>query len=179
MKTLFFVLCLFLSVEGALSQETGKLYTTLSDLLNETSSSTLNVIKEKRNKKQLFMSGGGDFKIYNGDKELDKEIKKKTFAIEIDDTLYINCIGLKFKKRPIGAWFAPGLICKGKVYFTSRVFYEVDDSEKKLKLDRVDSKKMEELLQRYPELLERYQKEAFKEHIEIVGKYLQAIKQQE
>lgn len=29
------------------------------------------------------------------------------------------------------------------------------------------------------ELLERYQKEAFKEHIEIVGKYLQAIKQQE
>lgn len=43
------------------------------------------------------MSGGGDFKIYNGDKELDKEIKKKTFAIEIDDTLYINCIGLKFK----------------------------------------------------------------------------------
>ena len=110
MKTLFFVLCLFLSVEGALSQETGKLYTTLSDLLNETSSSTLNVIKEKRNKKQLFMSGGGDFKIYNGDKELDKEIKKKTFAIEIDDTLYINCIGLKFKKRPIGAWFAPGLI---------------------------------------------------------------------
>ena len=132
-------------------------------------------------------------------------IKKKTFAIEIDDTLYINCIGLKFKKRPIGAWFAPGLICKGKVYFTaiptgsnaamafgvvgaavqsanaasSRVFYEVDDSEKKLKLDRVDSKKMEELLQRYPELLERYQKEAFKEHIEIVGKYLQAIKQQE
>ena len=184
MKTLFFVLCLFLSVEGALSQETGKLYTTLSDLLNETSSSTLNVIKEKRNKKQLFMSGGGDFKI---------------------DTLYINCIGLKFKKRPIGAWFAPGLICKGKVYFTaiptgsnaamafgvvgaavqsanaasSRVFYEVDDSEKKLKLDRVDSKKMEELLQRYPELLERYQKEAFKEHIEIEGKYLQAIKQQE
>ena len=71
MKTLFFVLCLFLSVEGALSQETGKLYTTLSDLLNETSSSTLNVIKEKRNKKQLFMSGGGDFKIYNGDKELE------------------------------------------------------------------------------------------------------------
>ena len=154
METLFFVLCLFLSVEGALSQETGKLYTTLSDLLNETSSSTLNVIKEKRNKKQLFMSGGGDFKIYNGDKELDKEIKKKTFAIEIDDTLYINCIGLKFKKRPIGAWFAPGLICKGQVYFTaiptgsnaamafgvvgaavqsanaasSRVFYEVDDS---------------------------------------------------
>ena len=151
------------------------------------------------------MSGGGDFKIYNGDKELDKEIKKKTFAIEIDDTLYTNCIGLKFKKRPIGAWFAPGLICKGKVYFTaiptgsnaamafgvvgaavqsanaapSRVFYEVDDSEKKLKLDRVDSKKMEELLQRYPELLERYQKEAFKEHIEIVGKYLRAIKQQE
>ncbi|MFR4269324.1 MAG: DUF6563 family protein [Parabacteroides merdae] len=62
---------------------------------------------------------------------------------------------------------------------SSRVFYEVDDSEKKLKLDRVDSKKMEELLQRYPELLERYQKEAFKEHIEIVGKYLQAIKQQE
>lgn len=94
MKTLFFVLCLFLSVEGALSQETGKLYTTLSDLLNETSSSTLNVIKEKRNKKQLFMSGGGDFKIYNGDKELDKEIKKKTFAIEIDDTLYM---GLKTK----------------------------------------------------------------------------------
>ena len=153
MKTLFFVLCLFLSVEGALSQETGKLYTTFSDLLNETSSSTLNVIKEKRNKNQLFMSGGGDFKIYNGDKELDKEIKKKTFAIEIDDTLYINCIGLKFKKRPIGAWFAA----------PSRVFYEVDDSEKKLKLDRVDSKKMEELLQRYPELLERYQKEAFKE----------------
>lgn len=101
MKTLFFVLCLFLSVEGALSQETGKLYTTFSDLLNETSSSTLNVIKEKRNKNQLFMSGGGDFKIYNGDKELDKEIKKKTFAIEIDDTLYTNCIGLKFKKRPI------------------------------------------------------------------------------
>ena len=44
MKTLFFVLCLFLSVEGALSQETGKLYTTLSDLLNETSSSIIDNI---------------------------------------------------------------------------------------------------------------------------------------
>lgn len=205
MKTLFIVLSLFLTVEGALSQESGKLYATLSDLLNETSSNTLSVIKEKRNKNQLFMSGGGDFKIYNGDKLLDKEIKKKTFAIEINDTLYINCIGLKFQKRPIGAWFAPGFTCKGKVYFTaipvgsdaalafgvvgaavqsanaasSRVFYEVDDSEKKLKLDKVGSKKMEELLQNYPELLERYRKEAFKEHIDIVGKYLQAIKQQE
>ena len=38
---------------------------------------------------------------------------------------------------------------------------------------------MEELLQKYPELLERYRKEVFKEHIDIVGKYLQAIKQQE
>lgn len=205
MKTLFIVLSLFLTVEGALSQECGKLYATLSDLLNETSSNTLSVIKEKRNKNQLFMSGGGDFKIYNGDKQLDKEIKKKTFAIEINDTLYINCIGLKFQKRPIGAWFAPGFTCKGKVYFTaipvgsdaalafgvvgaavqsanaasSRVFYEVNDSEKKLKLDKVGSKKMEELLQNYPELLERYRKEAFKEHIDIVGKYLQAIKQQE
>lgn len=205
MKTLFIVLSLFLTVEGALSQESGKLYATLSDLLNETSGNTLSVIKEKRNKNQLFMSGGGDFKIYNGDKLQDKEIKKKTFAIEINDTLYINCIGLKFQKRPIGAWFAPGFICKGKVYFTaipvgsdaalafgvvgaavqsanaasSRVFYEVDDSEKKLKLDKVGSKKMEELLQNYPELLERYRKEAFKEHIDIVGKYLQAIKQQE
>lgn len=205
MKTLFIVLSLFLTVEGALSQESGKLYATLSDLLNETSSNTLSVIKEKRNKNQLFMSGGGDFKIYNGDKLQDKEIKKKTFAIEINDTLYINCIGLKFQKRPIGAWFAPGFTCKGKVYFTaipvgsdaalafgvvgaavqsanaasSRVFYEVDDSEKKLKLDKVGSKKMEELLQNYPELLERYRKEAFKEHIDIVGKYLQAIKQQE
>lgn len=55
----------------------------------------------------------------------------------------------------------------------------VDDSEKKLKLDKVGAKKMEELLQKYPELLERYRKEVFKEHIDIVGKYLQAIKQQE
>lgn len=61
---------------------------------------------------------------------------------------------------------------------SSRVFYEVDDSEK-AEIRQGGFEKMEELLQRYPELLERYQKEAFKEHIEIVGKYLQAIKQQE
>lgn len=34
---------------------------------------------------------------------------------------------------------------------------------------------MEELLKDYPELLEQYKKEAFKEHIEIIYKYLHQI----
>lgn len=40
---------------------------------------------------------------------------------------------------------------------SSRVFYEVDDSEK-AEIRQGGFEKMEELLQRYPELLERYQK---------------------
>lgn len=147
------------------------------------------------------MSGGGDYKIYNGEKETDKIIKTKLFVIEINDSLYINCRGLKYKKRPIGAWFAPALIRQGNVYFSaiptssdaaiafgaigvaiessnatsSRVYYEINPADYK-KLKKVDTERMKKILKDYPESLAQYEKELFKEHIEIVGKYLQQIK---
>ena len=147
------------------------------------------------------MSGGGDYKIYNGDKETDKLIKTKIYAIEVNDSLYVNCRKLKFKKRVIGGWFAPAIVCRGKVYFSaisvgpnaaaafgviggavqaaneasSRVYYEMDPAEKEL--DKVGSEKMMEILNDYPELREQYEKVELKEHIEIVSKYLQKINQ--
>ena len=111
------------------------------------------------------MSGGGDYKIYNGDKETDKLIKTKIYAIEVNDSLYVNCRKLKFKKRVIGGWFAPAIVCRGKSIFlcyfgwperccnfwsyrrrcqaaneaSSRVYYEMDPAEKEL--DKVGSEK--------------------------------------
>ena len=96
---------------------------------------------------------------------------------------------------------APAIVCRGKVYFSaisvgpnaaaafgviggavqaaneasSRVYYEMDPAEKEL--DKVGSEKMMEILNDYPELREQYEKEALKEHIEIVSKYLQKINQ--
>lgn len=189
MKTILFLLGFILCMQGISAQEPCKSYASLPDLLNGTSDSSLKVLFEKRNKNQIFMSGGGDYRIYNGDKEIDKAIKTGIFAVEVNDSLYINCRGLRFKKHVIGAWFAPGMICQGKVYFTAipvgpsaavafglvggvaqaanaasnRAYYVIDDSEKKLKLDKIGSEKMKEMLNIYPELLEQYNKEAFKE----------------
>ena len=203
MKTTYLILCisLFTFTQGLFAQQPCKSYNSITNLLNGTYETTLNVIVEKRTKNQIFMSGGADYKIYNGDKETDKLIKTKIYAIEVNDSLFVNCRKLKYKKRVIGSWFAPAIVCQGKVYFSaisvgpnaaamfgaiggavqaanqasSRVYYEMDPAEKEL--DKVGSEKMGELLKDYPELLEQYQKEVFKEDIEIVAKYLQQINQ--
>lgn len=201
MRTTYLVLFLVLLTQGLFAQEPCRSYNSITDLLNGTYDTTLSVIVEKRTKNQIFMSGGADYKIYNGDKETDKLIKTKIYAIEVNDSLYVNCRKLKFKKHVIGAWFAPAIVCQGKVYFyaisvgpsaavafgviggavqaaneaSSRVYYEMDPAMKEL--DKVGSEKMMILLKDYPELLEQYKKEALKEHIEIVHKYLQKINQ--
>ena len=201
MKTTSILLFLIFLLSAAHAQEPCKSYANISDLLNGVYETTLNVTVEKRTKNQIFMSGGGDYKISNGDKEADKRIKSELFAIEVNDSLYVNLKGLKYKKRAIGGWFAPALICKGNIYFSAlpvgpsaaaafgliggavqaananvtRVYYVVDSSGKKLKLDKIGSEKIEEMLGNYPELLERYKKEAFKDHIEIIEKYLRLV----
>lgn len=201
MKATYLILCIFLLSQGLFAQEPCKSYNSITDLLNGTFDTTLSVIVEKRTKNQIFMSGGADYKIYNGDKETDKLIKTKIYAIEVNDSLYVNCRKLKFKKNVIGAWFAPAIVCQEKVYFyaipvgpsaavafgvvggaaqaanaaSSRVYYEMDSATKEL--DKVGSEKMMTLLKDYPELLEQYEKEALKEHIEIISKYLQKINQ--
>jgi len=61
-----------------------------------------------RNNGQKTWSGGADFKPLTGNKETDKMLKKEARFIIHDDTLYVNCKGLKYQGCGFGNWYAPG-----------------------------------------------------------------------
>lgn len=53
-------------------------------------------------------NGGGDFKPQAGDEKTDKFLKKKARFIIHNDTLYVNCKGLKYQGCVFGNWFTSG-----------------------------------------------------------------------
>lgn len=61
-----------------------------------------------RSQGQKIWSGGADFKPETGNKDLDNLLKKQARFIIHDDTLYVNCKGLKYQGCVLGSWYAPG-----------------------------------------------------------------------
>ena len=75
-----------------------------------------------RTESQIKWWGGGDFQFdIPIDKTLEKTIKKKAFAVYMDDTLYVNMHNLKHKGSKFGSGYILAFKTKdGRLVFTER-----------------------------------------------------------
>lgn len=79
-----------------------------TDYMNDNWTSIDSLTITLRNNGQKVWSGGADFKPETGNKETDKMLKKESRFIIHNDTLYVNCKGLKYQGCAFGNWYAPG-----------------------------------------------------------------------
>jgi hypothetical protein len=117
-KVLYLFLLLFCAVSVSAQD---KMFVNLADLLSDEGDVVTTLNKTKRSKSQIYLSPGADYEIYAVDnKQLSKYLKKRTYAVRLNDTLYINCKLLKYKKYRFGNWYAQAELIKGHVFFQAQ-----------------------------------------------------------
>lgn len=97
------------------------MYSNLKELVEERGD-TVSVLKvERRSKNQIYLMGGGDFRIEAKENSgLCKYLKSRCYAVRIDTTLYVNCKKMRYKRYRFGGWYAPAMWVRGKIYFCAQ-----------------------------------------------------------
>ena len=128
----FVILCVCTNMTA---QETktmsGKYCLTFEDYSNGRWTEVEEMTLVRRTDSQRMWSGGGDYKFdVSSDKAIEKTIKKKAFAVCMDDALYVNLHNLKHK----GVRFGSGYDMAFKTKNGGLVFNETYISKKKAML---------------------------------------------
>lgn len=106
-----------------------KMFANLADLLSDGGDVVTTLSKSKRTKNQIYLSPGADYEVYSlVNKDLTRYLKKRCYAVRLNDTLYINCRNMKYKKYRFGNWYAQGQLVKGKVYFQAQPLGQIATS---------------------------------------------------
>ena len=106
-----------------------KMFSSYNDLLSDKGDVVSTLHKSKRSINQIYLSPGADYEIYSeGNKQLTKYLKKRCYAVRLDDSLYVNCKHLKYKKYRFGSWYANGMIINGNVYFRAQPLGQIASS---------------------------------------------------
>ena len=121
-------LFLFVSLALALKAQ-NKIYDSYDNLLADKGDIVTTLHKVRRTVNQLYLSGGADYEIYSIDnKQLTKYLKKRCYAVRLNDTLYVNCRNIRYKKYRFGSWYAIGEMVKGKLYFSAQPLGQIASS---------------------------------------------------
>lgn len=76
---------------------------------------------EKRSKNQIYLTGGGDYRIEADDNPgLCKYLKSRCYAVQVDTVLYVNCRKMRYKRYRFGGWYAPSIYMRGNIYFCAQ-----------------------------------------------------------
>lgn len=97
-------------------------YRTLKDLVTsdgDTVELPQKIKVEKRNKKQIMLTNGADYKLESNKKWMNKNIKSRFYAVKIDNQLYVNCKKLKIKKFRFGKFYAPAMWVNNRLFFSA------------------------------------------------------------
>ncbi len=96
-------------------------YSSLQELLSGRGDTVTTLAKERRTVSQIYLSGGADYHIYSTDNDsFTKYLKKRSFAVRCQDTLYINCKQVRYKRYRFGNWFAKAAEVKGHIFFVAQ-----------------------------------------------------------
>lgn len=112
--SLFLFFFIITSIQGQ-----SKYCKSYTDYMNDNWTSIDSLTIALRNNGQKVWSGGADFKPETGNKETDKMLKKESRFIIHNDTLYVNCKGLKYQGSAFGNWYAQGSGTKKTKYVSS------------------------------------------------------------
>ncbi len=104
-------------------------YSDLQELLSGNGDTVTTLAKERRTLSQIYMSGGADYHIYSTDNDsFTKYLKKRSFAVRCQDTLYVNCKQVRYKKYRFGNWFAKAAMVNGHVFFVAQPLGQIASS---------------------------------------------------
>ena len=104
-------------------------YSNLQELLSGSGDTVTTLAKEKRTLSQIYMSGGADYHIYSTDNDsFTKYLKKRSYAVRCQDTLYVNCKQVRYKKYRFGNWFAKAAKVNGHVFFVAQPLGQIASS---------------------------------------------------
>lgn len=109
----------FLFVYQAFAQQV--VYKSLKDLVAGQGDTLTTLKVEKRSKQQIYLLGGADYRIVSKDNSgFRRYLKSRCYAVQIDTALYLNCKKVRYKHFRFGAWYAPAMWVKGKIYFCAQ-----------------------------------------------------------
>lgn len=97
------------------------MYSSLRELV-EDRGDVVSILKvTKRTKNQIFLTGGGDYRIEAlGNSGMSRYLKRRCYAVRIDSSLYVNCKKMRYKRFRLGGWYAPAMWVGGKIYYTAQ-----------------------------------------------------------
>lgn len=199
MKTQIILIGFLFIISSLQAQTTVNVFYTLEDFKNVTKDNQSDVLIERRTQRQIFMSGGNDYRIKSLDKSFDRKLKREVWGIQSGDSLFINCF-----QHGLGLWYAYGEIIDDKMFFTAAITMNKELQKKMamtsyalgpigggissgklaqlrfyyiLDLDSgtvtyLSKDKMLELISPYTNLTEKYKAELDPENIETLKKYL-------
>jgi len=178
-------------------------YMSFEEIKAKTPSENFDLTIEKRSKSDIKMNGGNDYKLISADKSIKRNVlKKEIFAYSTGDTLFINSLHYKLQTwyskiisdgkyfvftagipmdktmqtKEMQAGMAFGAIgggIAGASLAMKRFLYILDKETNKVKM--IDTQMMTELLNEYPELLDKYNLESNKEEILTQIEYLKIL----
>ena len=94
---------------------------TFDDLLNGRWDTVSQIKRIGRSKGKQIWAGGNNYTMKTGDKAIDKILKKKALAVIVNDSLYINCLNLRFEKTVFGPGYAKAWFIGNKILFSNRL----------------------------------------------------------
>lgn len=110
---------MLLAVVPAAAQQV--MYSNLKELVENRGDTVTTLKIEKRTKNQIYLMGGGDYRIAaDNNPGLCKYLKSRCYAVRIDTSLYVNCRKMRYKRYRFGQWYAPAMWLGGKVYFCAQ-----------------------------------------------------------
>jgi len=197
------LIMLLIKMTSVYSQKTDYIYQSMADYIQNQADTTNRIILEKRTRGQIYMSGGNDYKIYSAKKELSKSIKKQVWAIQKNDSLFLNCYHFK-----LGFWYAYAEKINDNLFFTAAITMDQEQRQemaiagmiggpiagglaggdlalkrfyyvlnlKTGQMQYLSKTMMLDLIKSFPELAESYKQEKEPEEIETLRGYLSEIK---
>lgn len=97
------------------------MYSNLKALVEDRGDTVTTLRVEKRSKNQIYLTGGGDYRIEASENSgLCKYLKSRCYAVRIDSALYVNCRKMRYKRYRFGSWYASTLLVGGNIYFCAQ-----------------------------------------------------------
>lgn len=97
------------------------IYANLRELV-ECDGDTVTTLKlERRNKNQILLMGGGDYRVEATDNRgLTRYLSRRCYAVRIDTALYVNCRKMRYKRYRFGNCYAAAMHVGDKFYFCAQ-----------------------------------------------------------
>ena len=97
------------------------IYANLDELREERGDTVSTLQAERRSLNQLYLMGGGDYRILSPDnRNLTRYLRKRAYAVRIDTSLYVNCRKMRYKRYKLGGWYAPALVVNRHIFYAAQ-----------------------------------------------------------